>query len=342
MAALLAAKSKPQESYNKPHLLLAHFIYLRLPQPILVNLHHYRRCQEPQNERGLSASVERGHGCGHILGLLCAVYAVGRFGLRSTRLLVVSSRHKAPLASCVDDFYLADFCLVYCKEYPAGRWEMEVLDTDSVPANDDGVYLHHRRSLYVKVHEHCYGFISALVPPDNGQEFVGRSLSSLVVGVDNPDARLPDPWGFSLDVLGVVSDNFELPGLTKLPAELLVMIHKYSSAAPLWCCARAVAVKLELSSMPQGTKMKAFKLRDIGSWTRGDETPRPKQGQKSHTRITMDHHGISRVEALDDHPEPFSGNRSGVKNFIVAARERMKSLDVNIYFKVVYRSREKP
>lgn len=160
-----------------------------------------------------------------------------------------------------------------------------------------------------------------------------------MVGADDPDARLPDPWGFSLDILGVVSNKFNLQGLAKLPEQLVVMIHKYSSAAPLWCFARAVALRKELFSTPQGTEMNPFRLQDIGSWTRGDEAPKLEQGHKSYTRIRLDHLGISRVEALDDHPEPFSGKRSGLKNFIVAKREKMKSLNVDIYFKVVLQVR---
>ncbi|WAO86974.1 Hypothetical protein NCS54_00426600 [Fusarium falciforme] len=199
----------------------------------------------------------------------------------------------------------------------------------------NGSYLYDYEFPCVKVHERCYEFISALKSPrkaKKGPNFVGRVVSSFMVGENNPDARIPDPRGFSPDVLTVACNKLNLPGLARLPVELLVIIQKYSSEAPLWCFTRAVALRTELSSMPQGTKMGWFKLFDIGSWTRGGEAPKLGKGHSNYTRVTLDHHGISRVEALADYPEPLSEKRSGSTKFIVAERERMKAFEVEIYF----------
>ncbi|KAI8681762.1 hypothetical protein NCS55_00429300 [Fusarium keratoplasticum] len=153
-----------------------------------------------------------------------------------------------------------------------------------------------------------------------------------MVGENNPDARIPDPWGFSHDVLAVVCNKLNFPGLARLPVEVLVIIQEYSSEAPLWCFARAVALRTELFSMPQGTKMTWFKLSNVVSWARGDEAPKLERRHSNYTRVTLDHHGISRVEALADYPEPLSEKRSGSTKFIVAKRERMKSFELEIYF----------
>ncbi|RSL66069.1 hypothetical protein CEP54_003883 [Fusarium duplospermum] len=212
---------------------------------------------------------------------------------------------------------------------------MEVMETESVPAPKNGPYLYHYESPCVEVHEHCYKFITTLIPPEKRRKFVGRVVSSLMVGVTDPDARVPGPWGFSPHVMRVVSKKVNLPGLARLPVEILVIIQKHSSDAPLWCLARAVDLMTELSSMPRGIEMDWFGLSDIASWTRGDEAPKLGKGHRKYTRITLDHHGIRKVEALNDHPEPLSERRSNTTKFIIAERGRIKYLEVDIYFKVL-------
>ncbi|KAL2689445.1 hypothetical protein Neosp_003499 [[Neocosmospora] mangrovei] len=153
-----------------------------------------------------------------------------------------------------------------------------------------------------------------------------------MVGEHNLDARIPEPWGFSPDALAVVRSKFNLHGLSGLPVEILAIIQEYSSEAPLWRVARAAALREELSLMPKETKMVRCKLYEIGSWTRGEEGPKLSQGHSNYTRVTLDHHGISRVEGLDDYPEPLSEKRSGSAKYIVADRRRVQALKVEIYF----------
>lgn len=207
--------------------------------------------------------------------------------------------------------------------------------TERVKAIERELFLGYVDSPCVKIHEHCYGFISRLASSKEEPEFVGRVVSSLMVGVKDTNARIPDPWGFSPDVLRIACHELSLPGLIGLPGELLVRIQKHSSEAPVWCFARAVALKRELSLMPYGTDMGQFLLSVVESWSRGDRTPQLKKRFKKYMRVTLDHHGISKVEALDDHPEPLSESRSGSKRFIVTDRDRINDLDTKIYFKVV-------
>ncbi|RSM19202.1 hypothetical protein CDV31_001878 [Fusarium ambrosium] len=247
-----------------------------------------------------------------------------------------------PLSARVDHIYLAEFRLVYCNKYPVGPWKMEVMDTESMPAPSIKPYLYHYASLCVRVHQHCYEFITALIPLKKRPKLVGRVVSSFMVGVNNPDARITGPWGFSPNVIYVVSKKVNIPGLARLPGEILVMIHRQSSDAPLWCLARAVDLMVEMSLMQQGTEVDWFGLSDIGSWNRGDEAPKLQKEHSKYTRITLDHRGVRKVEALNSHPEPLSEKRSDTTRFIIAERGRIKSLNADIYFKVLYRLGEKP
>ncbi|KAI8722409.1 hypothetical protein NCS52_00384600 [Fusarium sp. LHS14.1] len=223
--------------------------------------------------------------------------------------------------------------VLYCENYPVGSWEMAV--TASMCVMVTGRYLYECESPFVKVHEHCYRFISALKSPreaKKGPDFVGRVVSSFMIGVRNADARIPEPWGFSPDALAVVRDKCNLHGLSRLPVEILAIIQGYSSEAPLWYFARAVALRMELSLMHQETKMVQCKLCEVESWTRGDEGPKLLQGHSNYTRVTLDHHGISRVEALDEYPEPLSEKRISSAKYIVADRRRIQALKIEIYF----------
>lgn len=191
-----------------------------------------------------------------------------------------------------------------------------------------GKSLYQCESVCVKVHEHYYRFISALKSPGKakkGPDFVGRVVSSFMVGETNLDARIPEPWGFSPDALAVVRDKFNLHALSGLPVEILANIQEYSSEAPLWHFARTVALRLELSLMPQETKTVQCKLCEVESWTRGDEGPKLLQGHSNYTRVTLDHHGISRVEGLNDYPEPLSEKRISSSKYIVADRRSSSS-----------------
>ncbi|KAM0424841.1 hypothetical protein ACHAPT_009897 [Fusarium lateritium] len=234
--------------------------------------------------------------------------------------------------------WLGRVVLLYSWDYPDGRWKKKVFELE------EGLKAWHKAHNAnhgipdITVHEHCYEFVSDIGAPGEGPGFVGRAVSALRFGVDCSKIDIPDPWGFSPAVLDAARRRLNLSGLMRLPMEVLAMVQQYSNEAPLWCFARAVALRMELLSMPRGTEMISTRPFDVESWTRGDKAPRLKGKSKcekanSVIRITIDHHGICRVEALDDHPKPLSDKRSRGKKFVILCQDRMRDGNIDMYFK---------
>lgn len=121
-----------------------------------------------------------------------------------------------------------------------------------------------------------------------------------------------------------------LPQLCKLPPEVVRIIRDFSRHALLW---RSISVVALVSKKPQLQPFLRVPLDGVPSWKREESFwltsyPLPKP---SHVRLTIDFHGISKVERLHERPL-YDGDISMRLAFIVECAS--DTTDIYAEFKV--------
>ncbi|KAF5005931.1 hypothetical protein FDECE_7689 [Fusarium decemcellulare] len=161
---------------------------------------------------------------------------------------------------------------------------------------------------------------SSLTPDFEPLYFRGRTKIPVVI---------PDELGFSQMAL----EEANVPGLFKLPSEILIRIQAFSQEEPIWDCVRACALKLELATLPTTPSTNPMSIADVDSWVWGQDKPKriADSDDTQLIRITLDSRGIKRIERLARRPLPLFENTLKSERFIVDSAASLKQ--VTIQFK---------
>ncbi len=140
-----------------------------------------------------------------------------------------------------------------------------------------------------------------------------------------PDLRLHDKTNIALSILPAAEKHC-IPQLRLLPLELIQAIQRYSKRYILaldLVSRLSRAISNELVSVP---------LCDISAWQRGGR-PVVMAGSASHiVRLTIDCHGIRKIERLLEYP-PYSSSRFDNMAFVI--QEKSYLSHVIAWFKVL-------
>ncbi|KAJ3544313.1 hypothetical protein NM208_g3118 [Fusarium decemcellulare] len=235
------------------------------------------------------------------------------------------------LCGCLDHYFIPHQCgicnggfrhleqvvILLCREYPMGRWRL------GLRRFGEKGYTCGETNTLREYEEQC-DFVarvaSSLTPDLEPLAFGGLARISVVI---------PDELGFSQMAL----KEANVPGLFKLPPEILARIQEFSREEPIWEWVRACALKLELAILPTTPSINPMSIADVDSWAWGQDEPNKKAASddKPLIRITLDSRGITRIERLARHPLPLFENTLKRERFIVDSAARLKQ--VTIQFK---------
>ena len=115
-----------------------------------------------------------------------------------------------------------------------------------------------------------------------------------------------------------VSQLFGLPLLYTLPQELVEIIRRYSQHSLLWRCVPVFQLAAHISTTAPAPLL-TLPLSDLHSWERNGTLQRVTSATQSSLltlRLTVDSHGINKVERLINRPQ-YTGERTSQSAFII-------------------------
>ncbi|KAM5352856.1 hypothetical protein ACJ41O_005578 [Fusarium nematophilum] len=233
---------------------------------------------------------------------------------------------------------------LYSRGFPAGAWKhtKTVFRRDGVLFQGDRVCLCHYGGSNTLlpgcaiVHKHCFDLFPDAVESKEALARLGRLLTWSKIyltgmGQRRPRLVVPEPLGFSPAAVGIAQDGSDLSLMKRLPQEIVVMVHSYSEGAPFWTLVRALAVRLEYTTLRSDADFVTAKLTNAVSWKRGDAAPTLASDEElpELIRITLDARGVCQIERLAEYPPPFTSRRSDTKRFILADESRLRGLKMH-------------
>ena len=129
-----------------------------------------------------------------------------------------------------------------------------------------------------------------------------------------------------------IFDKLGIPILTRLPAELLPLVKKYSATSVAWRYSSASTFITQKIQPAAPSELFSIPLRTFSSWVRDcqpEETEDP--DQLPLVCLTIDPWGISRVERLHAHPS-FERWRTDSFAFVILDQDALRG--ITAHFKV--------
>ncbi|PTB60475.1 hypothetical protein M431DRAFT_12403 [Trichoderma harzianum CBS 226.95] len=160
------------------------------------------------------------------------------------------------------------------------------------------------------VHHGCYGFFTHRCLIDDTQVLLRRLLVLALWKRPWKEAQpLFLPNSNDSRSLDVAANMYGLPQLSRLPVDLLKIIHGHSAGALFWRSISVLRATVCISNMgDESQQSEVVALRHVVSWKRGGKLDKSDSQTPLIIRLTIDSDGISRVERLVDYPRYWRKN----------------------------------
>jgi hypothetical protein len=160
------------------------------------------------------------------------------------------------------------------------------------------------------MHHGCYGFFTHRCLIDDTQVLLRRLLVLALWKRPWKEAQpLFLPNSNDSRSLDVAANMYGLPQLSRLPVDLLKIIHGHSAGALFWRSISVLRATVCISNMgDESQQSEVVALRHVVSWKRGGKLDKSDSQTPLIIRLTIDSDGISRVERLVDYPRYWRKN----------------------------------
>jgi len=135
----------------------------------------------------------------------------------------------------------------------------------------------------------------------------------------------------------VVAEKYGLPGLTKLPQEILQIIRNYSASAHFWRYVSGLDLAARLAETPDPDPEEErleVPLREVVRWERGTSKPEVSKGPLPVIRLTIDSRGIRGVESLTEEQARYRHERYDDRLFVVQGTSDAQLEGITALFQV--------
>jgi len=139
----------------------------------------------------------------------------------------------------------------------------------------------------------------------------------------------------------VVAGKYGLPGLTKLPQEILQIIRNYSASAHFWRYVSGLDLAARLAETPEPDPEEEYlvvPLREVVRWERGTSNPEVSKEPLPVIRLTIDSRGIRRVESLTEEQARYRHERYDDRLFVVQGTSDAQLEGITALFQVSHQS----
>ena len=187
----------------------------------------------------------------------------------------------------------------------------------------------------VAIHPDCLALFQSHCRRENALDRLWARIEARRIWRGAPSLRLDSATNLDIGLVCAKAEGCGIPGLRRLPPELIYMVYELSEKATFWRYVAIVSLGRELEAAPPASR--TLPLRSVSAWTRGAEPSQSSQQSPDHPpilRLTIDRRGLAQIERLSERP-PYRRGRSDSMAYVVLTEGEDDLENIIMHYKVI-------